>query len=400
MAMINIFGDWQGNVAFGQPDLWLAGSAVTSPAPALPGGLINYALSYTNNGDADATDVVITDDFDPRLVSIVNPGGGTITAPGSISWNIGTVSIGQTAIINYQAAINDNISEPKTYIQNTATIESLEEDANSEDNTDTLSVQVDQSNVYGARRRPYVPYAGYPHIQADKTNDVEDYVVPGDIVNYKIVLENYGDGSAYDVVVYDTLTNEQAEIIETFNWDLGRVYPNEEIIIEYSLAINEGIEAGLYTNTVTMEGKTPEGAPLTISRGQRNSVIEVQVPEILPEPEEEIEEILEEEPEEIVEEEPQPETFEEKLIGIIGQVNPLNVSEEAEAASLIEESVEIQRGLLASTKVNGKQPKYFSEYFAAGLANLLSLRAFWVVFLILMIALLILIVLIGRQHHY
>ncbi len=102
LGMINIFGSWEGDLAFGQPDSLIAESAVTSPNPAEAGGTITYTLTYFNNGDADATQVTIVDDYDEGYLSITDPGSGVVhDNPGEIQWDIGTVPVGGSGSVSY-----------------------------------------------------------------------------------------------------------------------------------------------------------------------------------------------------------------------------------------------------------------------------------------------------------
>jgi len=392
MAMINVFGDWDGNVAFGQPDLWLGASAVTAPAPAVPGGLINYTLSYTNSGNADATNVVLTDDFDERYLTLADLAGGVLDE-GRIKWNLGTVPVGATAFVTYAANIKSDLPEGRTYLQNTASIESLEEDQNNENNTESLTVQVDTTRTYATYSNSnYIPpQIQYPYIKVNKTNDSKGPVKPHETVKYKIVLTNDGNGSAYDVIVHDTLTDPFGKIVKTFDWDLQEVYAHEEINIDYSLLINGYITlGGIYTNTVSIEGKNSQGNSILIMGGQKSSKIEVILPEkkagdfanqqdcqeanffwyddtchSQPKPEEIILPLQEIAPL-------------EKIVRQITDLPQLLDTESANASI-------INRPVL---KVDARNGKDLGNYLTAGLASLLSSTNFWLIIVVLMAALL------------
>lgn len=308
-GMVNIFGNWEGDVAFGRPDLFLGESVITSSNPAEPGGLITYTLTYFNNGDADATGVTIVDDFDERYLSVTDVGGGTvIDNPGELQWDIGTVPAGSSGSVSYSAAINYRMPGGTTYLINQAVIDSLEDDWNDEDNIETISVEA-------YRGFPFALLAGWPSqsalpdLQITKTNNVEDFVYAGNNVDYQIVLTNNGDGSAYDAVVEDVLLNEFSEVIITNSWDLGEVFPNEEIIIDYTVAIGSEVPAGFYTNTAQAIGIDSQESPA--SSPQASTTIEIRVSEAP------LEEILEEEPFEEFEEE---EISLEEIEGELGEI--------------------------------------------------------------------------------
>ncbi len=290
LGMVNIFGNWQGDVAFGRPDLWLGESAATSSNPAEPGGTVTYTLTYTNNGDADATGVTIIDDFDERYLSVTDTGGGTvIDNPGEIEWDIGTVPVGGSGTVSYSATIDPEVPYGTSYLVNQATIDSAETDWNDEDNTDTLSLEVYREHPLSTPIG--LGYLFLPDIRIKKTSNVEDFVLAGSNVDYRITLINRGKGSAYDVVVYDNLFNESGELINSSSWYLGEVFPYEEINIDYTVAIGSEVPAGFYTNTAWLTGTHARGRPVNFPKA--STTIEVRAVEI-----EEIEDLAEPENEE------------------------------------------------------------------------------------------------------
>ena len=307
LGMINIFGTWEGNLAFGRPDLWIGESAITQSTPTQPGGTITYTLTYRNNGDADATGVVITDDFDERYISIKDKGGGTvIDNPGEIMWKIGTVPAGGSGSVSYTVTVNSDIPSGNSYLVNEATIDSYEDDWNDADNSDSLSVEVYKT----------VPLLWFfPKLEITKTNNT-DYVSPPVNVGYTIVLLNNSNGAAYDVVVTDTILNEDSEVINTYTWDLGVVLPHEEITIDYTVAIGGEIPSGLYTNTAQAIGFGQLGNP--VSSEIASTTIEVRNGELLSEEEATEPEESQEEPGVSIEE------IEEKLDEIEKQIRIIN----------------------------------------------------------------------------
>ncbi|MEK9147922.1 MAG: hypothetical protein AAB650_00620, partial [Patescibacteria group bacterium] len=139
LAMINIAGDWFGDVAFGRPDLWLGEKAELPSDPVGLGGVFTYELTLANRGDADATGVSLTDVFDARYLEVVDPGGGTLTASGTIAWDLGSLPIGASTEHSYTVRVRE-LPEGSTDIVNISEAAAREPDANPEDNTESLIV--------------------------------------------------------------------------------------------------------------------------------------------------------------------------------------------------------------------------------------------------------------------
>lgn len=385
-AMVNIFGNWQGNLAFGQPNLWLGESAITSPDPAEAGGTITYTLTYANNGDADATGVVIFDDFDERYLSVIDSGGGTvIDNPGEIWWDIGMVGIGESQSVSYSVAIDSQIPYGTTYLINRSEIDSFEDDANNEDNTDSLSI---------AASRPwpvlfYIPPTP-PELQVTKTSNGTDVVYPSDVVTYTIVVTNPSQYTAYNVIVSDVLSN--GEILNTYAWDLGVVYPNEEITIDYTVAIDSQAPAGFYTNTAEANGVDGFGNQVISTKASTTIEVKRVVEEgEVEQSEEGIEEESSEETEEEfieevvgegveIEEESSPEIFEEEIgIGLGIEEEPESL---AQGISLTQEETSIEPGK--------EMPKRFFLAFVGDFFSNLGLIDLLILLLLVVIIFLVL----------
>lgn len=282
-GIVNVFGLWEGDLAFGRPDLSIEETAVTSPNPAKASGSITYTLTYTNNGDADATEVAIVDDFDEGYLTITDTGGGSfIDNPGEMHWDIGSIPVGDSSSVSYTVTINPEIPFGTTALTNTATINSFEDDWNDEDNTTALSIEVTRTSPVKIVKKKVKSQtvlgssqSGLPNFQITKTNNADGFIWVGGNVDYTIVLTNEGNGSAYNVVVQDVLTNEVSHVFNTISWELGEVFPREKITIEYTIATNHEIPPGVYTNTVRATGTNSKGNQ--VSSLEASSTIEVRL---------------------------------------------------------------------------------------------------------------------------
>ena len=257
-SMINVFGDWQGNLAFGQPELWIT-ETMKPKKEVVYGERITYTFLFGNNGDAVATDVVIVDDFDEDMIRIKNNGGGQ-SNQGHIEWYLGDIPPNTTGSISYTVQVDGNVERGYSTLVNQVAIYGAENDRDASNNTSGGSVQ-----VYLPPRKTFDFEAATSGGQATvnlsviKTNDAVDVLSPGDIVNFDIIIKNNGEGVSQKVYVMDTMSNiATGQVINEAFWDLETVYDQEEIIIEYALEITPDIRSGEYINEVMVEGWDPE----------------------------------------------------------------------------------------------------------------------------------------------
>ncbi|MCX8035030.1 MAG: hypothetical protein N3A71_01960 [Candidatus Dojkabacteria bacterium] len=150
---------------------------------------ISYNINVRNIGTADATNVVVTDDYQENRMTIINADGGTLNN-GVITWSIGTLAIGESRTFTVTALLNQGLPD-LTQVLNTATVDSNETNPIS----DTATTLIHS-----------------PVIQVEKNSDKSEYL-PGETVKWSITVRNVGTGNAYNVKVIDDLpTNGIKEI--------------------------------------------------------------------------------------------------------------------------------------------------------------------------------------------
>jgi len=249
--VFNIYGNWNGNLSFGQSDLWLGMRAESPDNPIMPDSAIAYTFTVFNRGDSTAHDVELKSLFDAGTLSFATLDNTLNNSASHQTWSLGNIAAGETKEITYQAAAGAGL--PKnvvSVIPLQASVSSYEPDANIDDNEDEVIVYV------GRERGSHNPINATFNSKFEIVKTADKKVInPGDTVNYTIRIINHG-GPMFDGTLFDSLYDSNQNAIVEQNWPLGDVETNEEIVVEYSLEFDLDTEPGVYTNVAQVLGYT------------------------------------------------------------------------------------------------------------------------------------------------
>lgn len=262
LAVINVFGDFHGNIAFGRPDLWM-GVQVEAPVGVGNGSEATYKLTVINNGDADATAVRVTDDVDQAHVDILESSlPYTTGADGNLVWELGMIPSGQATEFTYRARFKDAASGYA--VTNTVTAMESETDNNLTDNTDTASVVMSPPCCLG--------YGGVgggsvwiPPVTETQNSGAGASATLGSNLKLRVaraststvatslstttlqmVITNKNGSTIPSVQFIDELRNPEGNIIGREVWNLGQILPNEEVTVSYDIHFGANATSGVY----------------------------------------------------------------------------------------------------------------------------------------------------------
>ena len=264
-SLINVFGNWLGNLEFGRPDLWVSEVKLVKNEPVRQGEIVTYMFNYGNRGDGTAEDVYIYDDYHEGLLNIVSLNGGRLM-DGGVQWSVGKLAPGQTGTISYQVEMDGPINNSGDFmVENQVVIFSgQQEDRNMADNFSSSAfsantgraTQPHSVQVALGDSRPKAGPNGWKNaeLKITKTHNAGVRTARGLTVSYTIVVENIGDLSAFDTVVQDVLKDGEGNEVATNQWPLDEVYGNEEITINYDIELTENAPLGTYLNSAIVEG--------------------------------------------------------------------------------------------------------------------------------------------------
>ena len=222
--------------------------AVDPAGSVLPGDPITYTLTFGNQGEAVATDVVLTDPLPAALLApqVASSSGAEVTLrPGSnLTWDVEDLPLGAGGLITITATIDPAYAGSLT---NTAAIHSSAADGNMSDNESSAVSTVLPADVSVAKA---VGPAGI--------------LAPGDRITYTLTYENDGEAVATGVVLTDTLALTLQAPSYAYSgpipalrpdtraiWDIGDLLPGATGIITITATIAEGFTGDL-ANTASI----------------------------------------------------------------------------------------------------------------------------------------------------
>lgn len=240
LAVFNIFGDWTGDISFGQPDLWIGARALT-PYEVRRGACFDYEITVNNLGDAAATNVVlegIYDQLQQRIEMFEED------LDGRLMYHLGRIEAGGLATINIPTCINENVPGD-VEIDTEFVVDEDENDADESNNNESISVVTVHGGGSALRLRP-------AELSIEKMASRE-IIAASSSVTYTITIVNDGD-PVYNAMLIDEIYDADGTMIHEQRWALDTILAGETIVVSYDAFFSDDTEPGTYTNRAFISG--------------------------------------------------------------------------------------------------------------------------------------------------
>jgi hypothetical protein len=270
LAVMNIFGDFNGNISFGRPDLWV-GEKIENTANTLKGSIVKYRYSLLNNGDSPATQIKLSDAYDAGHMEIVDSSVPYTTSDGKLVFDLGSLPAGMGTEVSYTARITR--TDDTQNVTNTVTVSERETDNNTADNTDTATLRTGTIVGGPTTSSTYIPSGGHgftansENSVADTSTQNKDVTLSVKRTNETAVLSpiersvtetlnitNTGNAEAAGIQLSDVLTDPSGVVVHTEPWDIGTIAPGEEVTVSYVFNFNDAAQPGNYTLSSSISG--------------------------------------------------------------------------------------------------------------------------------------------------
>lgn len=192
-----LFGDPATRIRALDADLQVA-KTVTPSGPVTPGTVLNYTLTFTNQGPATAHHVVLSDPVPAQLLNpqVVQASPGVVLRPGTtFVWDVRDLVPGATGIVKLRGKVSTALLPPYTIV-NSAQVEAAEPDLVPGNNSASASTDVLGKMHLGAINLGYVVVvAKYRVTAASRVLDMAGRPVASATVSMRWTLPN---GSTVD----------------------------------------------------------------------------------------------------------------------------------------------------------------------------------------------------------
>lgn len=257
VAIINIFGDFNGNIVFGQPDLWVG---VQADAPSFIDNRSGVTYTYTviNNGDRDATGVRLIDQRDGLVNQLVDATiSGLPENTGSSVWNIGTLPVGKAVQFKVHTAIRNSMPGQNIVDRVSATMN--ETDFNPADNTDAVILRA--GGIFGGGN-PIYNYYGDGTIDPTLPANLSVKRISSSITvprnnmqaTEMVAIHNASSVPARSVVLTDILKDASGTSLGEFPTWVGTVPPQSDILVTYGINFAASARVGSYSLVSRLSG--------------------------------------------------------------------------------------------------------------------------------------------------
>jgi hypothetical protein len=240
LAIFNIFGDWDGNISFGQPNLWVGARALGS-SRVRSGTCFDYEVTINNLGDADANNVTLQGIYNTaqqkieRFKQDLNQ---------KLTYHVGRIAHGGTSVVTLPVCLSESLPG-ETDVITEFKVDSDEDDADYSNNTEAIGITTLASGGSALRLEK---------AQLEITKKVSrKKITASSTVTYEITIKNTG-GPVYNSMLIDSISDKNGKEIHEQRWALDTIRKNETIIVSYDAFFNASTTPGIYTNEAFISG--------------------------------------------------------------------------------------------------------------------------------------------------
>lgn len=258
-GVVNVFGQWTGDVVFAYPDLEVSISDNLDNVTS--GENVTYHISYKNKGEASASGVELQIEL-PEETDIIGHSGSLSRNGHSFSWSTDELQSGEDGSFTINATVN---SSKKSTLESAVGIVTSTKEIFLDNNADSDTTSVENSN---SPEHPIITTTTIDKNDEDTTDSqlsiarkssIDESLRAGGKVTHLILVANTGTDSLEDVKVQDKLYNSDGVTMSDYSWNLGKMKSGDILVVKYEVKLSEKAPAGHYNYSAQAEGKDKDG---------------------------------------------------------------------------------------------------------------------------------------------
>lgn len=253
-GIINILGNWGGDVIFAYPDL--AVNLTANKNESRSGEEIVYRINYSNLGYEKVDEAELKINLPVGLNYVSDDSGWLLTQEGNkLKWKLNNVAAKSGGGFNLKVKINNLNDDRDVQLQTVAVIATnlVESDLNNNQSVWLTIVwhsvrennSQNQENKNNASDRE-------TKIVVEAKNNVNDYVLPDDTVTFLIEVKNVGEGKMKEAILFHQVFDGQGFLWSGNSLYLGDIDINKVGKMAFGLVMSEA--GGKYTTRTWIVG--------------------------------------------------------------------------------------------------------------------------------------------------
>jgi len=267
-GIINILGDWSGDVIFAYPDL--AVNLTADKNESRSGEEIIYRINYSNLGYEKVDEAELKINLPVGLDYVSDDSGWLLVQEGNkLKWRLNNVAAKSNGGFTLKVKINNLNDDRDVQLQTVAMIatNSVESDLNNNESVWATIVwrSVSENNVQNQENNDSNKET---KIMVEAKNNVNDYVLPNDTVTFLIEVKNVGTGKMKEAVLFHQVFDGQGNLWSENSLYLGDIDINKVGKMAFGLVMSEAGEK--YTTKTWIVGLDENNSEVSSNIAETN----------------------------------------------------------------------------------------------------------------------------------
>jgi len=295
LGLINILGNWQGDIVFAYPDVTI--SLTDAPSEATVGETVKYGISFANKGVDEAHGVEVVLELPEGTSYLADNSGLPVKVASSYCrWQVGNLAPGEAGSFEVILQIDEDISwrsaggfwakiitpvyaaeeSEQNQLVLVASIATSDPESDLSNNKSLAVTSVYFTTDYSAQGEDLISETGegaegggkggvdprQPILVVTAKNNVGEFVYPGDTVTFEVTVENISDVPAYDAYLSHALYDGLPQDFGVAHFALGTIQPGQRLVLTFGmyLADHDVFSEGDYRTVTQAVGFAPDGS--------------------------------------------------------------------------------------------------------------------------------------------